>query len=92
MFNVFVNLPDATVATEDSSPNFAGAVTVLARTKDPHAGEPVATNAALDVTDVLSKVKGPADRLSVTLVPVAADGTAPKASQATFQQISLERF
>ena len=92
MFNVFVNLPDATVATEDSSPNFAGVVTVLARTKDPHAREPVATNAALDVTDVLSKVKGPADRLSVTLVPVAADGTAPKASQATFQQISLERF
>jgi polyphenol oxidase len=91
MFNVFINLPDATAATEDSSPNFAGTVTVLAKTKDPRAREPDLTNAAFDVTDVLSKVRG-SGRLSVTLVPVAGEGAAPKASQASFRQISLERF
>jgi polyphenol oxidase len=91
MFNVFLNLPDATAATSNSSPNFAGTVTVLAKTKDPRAKEPPVTNTAIDVTDVLSQVKG-SGRLAVTLVPVAGDGVAPNASQATFRQISLERF
>ena len=91
MFNVFLNLPDATAATSTESPNFVGTVTVLAKTKSPIARAPVTTNAAFDVTDVLSKLTG-AENLSVTLAPAAAGGIAPTASQATFRQISLERF
>jgi polyphenol oxidase len=91
MFNVFLNLPDATAATSAESPNFVGTVTVLAKTKSPIARAPVTTNAAFDVTDVLSKLKG-IENLSVTLAPTAAGGIAPRASQATFRQISLERF
>ena len=91
MFNVFLNLPDATAATSTESANFVGTVTVLAKTKSPSARAPVTTNAAFDVTDVLSRLKAP-EKLSITLVPVAAEGAAPKEAQATFKEISLERF
>jgi polyphenol oxidase len=91
MFNVFLNLPDATSATSSESPNFAGTVTILARIKDSRSGQPVTTNTALDVTDVLRAAKN-TETLSVTLVPVAAEGAAPSESHATVAQISIERF
>jgi polyphenol oxidase len=91
LFNVFLNLPDATAGTSLDAPNFVGTVTVLAKTKVAHEHRHAPTNVAFDVTDVLSKVKGP-EQLSVTLVPAAAERIAPNASQATFREISLERI
>jgi len=97
MFNVFVNQPNATAATSLDSPNFVGTVTVLAKTKGmagmkgmAHHHHP-AVNAEFDVTDIIAGAKG-ATRLSVTLVPAAGAGVAPKAMKATFRQLSLEQL
>jgi polyphenol oxidase len=91
MFNVFINLANATSATSTDSANFAGTVTVLAKTGEGRLQKSTATSAAFDVTDLLSDMKG-STQLSVTLVPVATEGVAPTESQATFQQISIEHI
>jgi len=96
MFNVFVNQPNATAATSLDSPNFVGTVTVLAKTKGMAGMKGTArhhhpsVNAEFDVTDIIASTKGAA-RLSVTLVPAAGAGVAPKAMKATFRQLSLEQ-
>jgi polyphenol oxidase len=91
MFNVFVDLPNATATTSTDVPNFVGTVTVLAKTKEMQMHKHPPTNAAFDVTDILGEIKGD-KQLSVTLVPVAGEGAAPASSQATFRQISLEQL
>lgn len=80
IFNVYVNLPQADAKTGADVPNYAGTITVLTKKMGAHmhAG-PSGVNAAFDVTDTLAAVaKGSPGNLSVTIVPVAAAGEAPK--------------
>lgn len=91
ILNVFLNLPSATAATSQNVGNFVGTITVLAKTKEMQMHQHPPTNAAFDVTDILSEVKGQ-KQFSVTLVPVAGEGTAPASMEATFRQISLEQL
>jgi polyphenol oxidase len=91
MFNVFLNLPDATPATSTDVPNFVGMVTVLAKSKEGGAHQHAETNAAFDVSDVLGQVKD-GGKLAVTLVPVAGEGAPSQDSQATFRQVSIDQL
>jgi polyphenol oxidase len=100
-FRVYLNLPGANAGTKVESPNYVGTVTVLAKSKSPHAHQHAGVNAAFDITEALARVaKAAGTNLSVTLVPVAAGGpqvTAPAAAaagaaSATFKRIYIDRI
>ena len=91
IFNVFFNLPSATATTSTESPNFVGTITVLAKTKELAASRNTRVNAAFDITNILSNMRGSA-QVSATLVPIGTEGASPAESQATFRQIAIEHI
>jgi polyphenol oxidase len=90
LFNVFLNMPEATASTSLDIPNFVGTVTVLAKGPQLNGHAGTNTNAAFDVTDALAVVAKGKNTLSVTLVPVAADGETPVSFHASFKLIYIE--
>ena len=92
LFNVFLNLPTAKSETSVELPNFIGTVSVLAKSKDASAHHHASTNAAFDITEGLGQVLKGAKSLSVTLVPVAANGSAPRTAHATIKRIYVDRL
>jgi polyphenol oxidase len=89
---VFVNRPDANAATEIDTPLFAGYFTVLAKsTKAPaHAMKKHrAMNVAFDLTPRIGEILRNRTDLSVTLVPVGAEDSAPSDIKLTFKKVYL---
>jgi polyphenol oxidase len=94
ILNVYLNLPQANAQTGPNVPNYAGTISVLAHSaKGAHNHGPRQINAAFDITDTLANVaKGAGGNFSVTLVPVAAKGEAPKAADIAYKRIYIDRI
>jgi polyphenol oxidase len=89
IFHVFVNLPSANARTSTNSPNFVGTVSFVAKSKRRSNHRHSAVDAAFDVSALVGR-NPDASQLSVTLVPVAANGLPPRSTSATMGQITLE--
>lgn len=90
IFNVFLNLPSANARTSTNSPNFVGTVSFVAKSKRKSGHRHPGVDAAFDVSALVGRNPS-ASKLSVTLVPVAANGVPPRATTATVGQITLEQ-
>ena len=95
--DVFINLPHADAKTGADVPNYAGTITVLTKKMGAHMhAASSGVNAAFDVTDTLASVaKGAPGNLSVTLVPVAAQGEPPKEASGgpiVYKRIYIDRI
>jgi Protein of unknown function (DUF_B2219) len=89
LFNIFINMPEATSSTGVDLPNFVGTVAVLAKGSQQSGHQHTNTNAAFDITDALAVVAKGKNTISVTFVPVAANGEKPDSFHASFKLIYI---